>query len=70
MHWPRRGKASAARAAGATGRSFLEMFDVFNHSNYGSYVTDESSRAYGQPVQNLAIEYQPRMMQLGVRVAF
>jgi hypothetical protein len=48
----------------------VEMFNVFNHANYGSYVTDESSRAYGQPVQNIAIEYQPRMMQFGFRFTF
>ena len=48
----------------------VEMFNVFNHANYGAYVTDESSRSYGQPVQNLGIEYQPRMMQLGFRLMF
>lgn len=48
----------------------LELFNVFNHANYGSYVTSENSTAYGQPVQNVAVEYQPRMMQLGFRVVF
>jgi len=48
----------------------LELFNVLNHANYGSYVTSENSAAYGQPVQNVAVEYQPRMMQLGFRVVF
>jgi hypothetical protein len=47
-----------------------EVFNLFNHANYGSYVTVESNRAYGQPVQNTAIEYQPRTMQFGFRLAF
>jgi hypothetical protein len=48
----------------------VEVFNVFNHANYGSYTTAESSRAYGTPAQNIALEYQPRMIQLGFRLAF
>ena len=48
----------------------IEFCNIFNHQNYGSYVTSENSTAYGQPVQNVAVEYQPRMMQLGFRFAF
>jgi len=48
----------------------IEFFNLFNHANYGSYVTTENSAAYGQPVQNVAVEYQPRMMQLGFRFVF
>jgi hypothetical protein len=48
----------------------LEVFNVFNHANYGSYVTVESSSAYGQPQQNFNVAYQPRMLQLGFRVSF
>jgi hypothetical protein len=47
-----------------------EVFNAFNHANYGAYITDESNRLYGQPVQNLNVAYQPRMMQLGFRVSF
>jgi carboxypeptidase family protein len=61
-HFPLGGKA---RVDG-----IIELFNVFNHANYGSYVTSENNAAYGQPVQNVALEYQPRMMQLGFRVAF
>lgn len=48
----------------------LEVFNLFNHENFGSYTTTESSARYGQPDQNLNVAYVPRMMQLGFRVAF
>ena len=48
----------------------IEAFNVFNHANYGAYVTSENNAAYGKPVQNVAVEYQPRMLQLGFRVGF
>jgi hypothetical protein len=48
----------------------VELFNVFNHANYGSYTTNEASAAYGTPSQNTAVEYQPRMMQLGFRFVF
>ena len=46
------------------------MFNLFNHANYGAYTTSESNAQYGKPAANLNIAYQPRMMQLGFRVAF
>jgi hypothetical protein len=48
----------------------FEMFNVFNHANYGSYVTSEVSPLYGQPQQNFNVAYLPRMLQLGFRVTF
>jgi hypothetical protein len=49
----------------------LEVFNVFNHANYGSYSTNLSIPAnYGRPQQNLNVAYAPRMMQLGFRFAF
>lgn len=48
----------------------LEMFNLFNHKNYGSYVTAESNTLFGQPQQNANVAYQPLMLQLGFRVAF
>ncbi len=48
----------------------VEVFNIFNHKNFGSYVTQESSAAYGRSVQNVSVEYQPRMMQLGFRLQF
>ena len=46
------------------------MFNLFNHANYGVYVTQESNRNYGQPAQNTNLAYAPRMLQLGFRAAF
>jgi hypothetical protein len=48
----------------------VEVFNLFNHENYGSYVTSEGARNYGAPQQNTNVAYQPRMLQLGFRVAF
>jgi hypothetical protein len=59
------------RLAGRAGvDGILEMFNVFNHANYGSYVTVESNRNYGRPSANTAVAYAPRMLQLGFRFAF
>ena len=48
----------------------IEVFNVFNHANYGSYTTQESSASYGLPAQNTNVAYAPRMLQLGFRFAF
>jgi len=48
----------------------LEVFNLFNHANYGSYVTQESARNYGQPTGNTNVAYLPRMVQLGFRFTF
>ena len=48
----------------------LEVFNLFNHANYGSYALTQSLANYGQPQQNVALAYQPRMMQLGFRMTF
>jgi hypothetical protein len=48
----------------------LEVFNLFNHANYGSYITEEVSAAFGQPIQNPDLAYAPRMLQLGFRFAF
>jgi hypothetical protein len=47
-----------------------EVFNLFNHANYGSYTTQEVSVLYGKPSSNPAVAYQPRMAQLGFRVTF
>ena len=55
-------------------RSFdgmIEVFNVFNHANYGSYVTTFSNAVnYGQPSFNNATAYMPRIVQLGFHMAF
>ena len=48
----------------------FEVFNLFNHENYGSYTTQESSASYGQPSFNSNLAYQARMLQLGFRLAF
>jgi hypothetical protein len=48
----------------------VEVFNLFNHDNYGSYTTNEASAAYGTPNRTLTVEYMPRMFQLGFRFAF
>ena len=48
----------------------FEVFNLFNHANFGSYVINESSPEYGKPAYNGNVAYQPRMLQLGFRVAF
>ena len=48
----------------------LEVFNLFNHENYGTYVTSESAANYGAPSFNENVAYQPRMAQVGFRFAF
>ena len=48
----------------------VEVFNLLNHENYGSYTTAESNANYGLPSQNTNVAYQPRMVQFGFRAAF
>ena len=49
----------------------LEVFNLFNHENYGQYTTNLAVPAnYGRPQQDLNVVYQPRIMQLGFRFGF
>jgi Carboxypeptidase regulatory-like domain len=48
----------------------LEVFNLFNHANYGSYTTAESNANFGNPSSNTNVAYQPRMLQLGFRATF
>jgi len=48
----------------------LELFNVFNRANYGSFVTDELSPLYGEPEYNSNLAYAPRTVQLGFRLTF
>lgn len=47
-----------------------EVFNLFNHKNYGAYVGLVGTATYGQPVQNVANTYQPRTGQLAFRLAW
>jgi hypothetical protein len=48
----------------------VEVFNVFNRANYGSYVTNEASSSFGRPSRNPNVAYAPRMLQLGLRAMF
>ena len=52
----------------ATG--MFEIFNLFNHENYGRYTINESNRRYAQPRRVTNVAYLPRMMQLGFRLEF
>ena len=48
----------------------VEVFNLFNHENYGAYNGQVNSATFGEPRQNLLNAYQPRVMQLAFRVGF
>jgi hypothetical protein len=48
----------------------LEVFNLFDRANYGTYVTDELSPLFGQPEYNSNLAYAPRTLQLGFRLTF
>ena len=48
----------------------IEVYNLFNHENYGSYTTNMANANFGRPSANAALAYQPRMMQLGVKLTF
>ena len=57
-------------AGSVTIDGIFEVFNLLNHENYGSYTTQRSNANYGQPSFNANIAFQPRVMQLGFRLAF
>jgi hypothetical protein len=48
----------------------VEVFNLFNHENFGSYVTNVANANFGRPTANENIVYQPRSVQFGLRFAF
>jgi hypothetical protein len=50
--------------------AMVEVFNVFNRANYGSYTTQESNATYGRPTFNNNIAFRSRSAQLGFRFAF
>jgi hypothetical protein len=48
----------------------VDVFNVFNRANYGSYTLTETSASYGKPSYNSNLAYQARMLQFGFRLAF
>jgi len=47
-----------------------EVFNLFNHANYGSYVTQVNNARFGLPVANTGNGYAPRRAQLAVHLIF
>jgi hypothetical protein len=47
-----------------------EVFNLFNHANYGSYNGQVNSATFGDPRQNLGNAYVPRTGQLAFRFSF
>lgn len=48
----------------------VDVFNLFNHPNYGSYETLVNLPAFGTPVQNLSDSYVPREFQFAFHFAF
>jgi carboxypeptidase family protein len=48
----------------------LEVFNLFDRANYGTYVLDEANRQFATPQRSTNIAYAPRAMVLGFRLQF
>jgi len=48
----------------------IEVFNLFNHVNYGNYVTTIGAANFGAPVAQDNVAYKPRQLQLGFRATF
>jgi hypothetical protein len=51
-------------------QAVAEVFNVFNHENFGSYNAVVTSPLFGSPQQNIGNAYRPRTGQLALRVSF
>jgi hypothetical protein len=47
-----------------------EVYNLFNHENFGAYNAQVNSPTFGQPRQNLVNSYLPRVWQFAFKVAF
>jgi hypothetical protein len=47
----------------------LEVFNLIDHSNFGTFTNDVDSTLYGRPVYNAETAYAARAAQLGFRIA-
>jgi len=50
--------------------AMAEVFNAFNHVNYGSFTLVETNGNYLRPAENLNIAFQPRLFQFGFRASF
>jgi Carboxypeptidase regulatory-like domain/TonB dependent receptor len=51
-------------------QAVAEVFNLFNHANYGAYNAVVTSPTFGAPLQNIGNTYRPRTGQLALRVTF
>jgi Carboxypeptidase regulatory-like domain len=51
-------------------QAVAEVFNVFDHANFGSYNAVVTSPTFGAPQQNIGNAYRPRTGQLAFRVSF
>ena len=65
-----RNVASSLDSARELGIRDAQVYNVFNHANFGSFQTNESSRRYGQPNQSSNVAFQPRTLQIGFKATF
>jgi hypothetical protein len=47
-----------------------EVFNLFNHENYGAYNSVVNTATFGEPRQNILNSYLPRVAQLAFKVSF
>jgi len=50
--------------------AIAEVFNMLNHTNYGSFTLVETNGNNGRPAENLNISFQPRLFQFGFRATF
>jgi len=48
----------------------VEAFNLFNHSNFGTYQTVVNVATYGAPAQNADLAFAGRMLQFAGRIEF
>lgn len=50
--------------------AIAEVFNMLNHTNYGSFTLVETNANFRRPSENLNISFQPRLFQFGFRARF
>ena len=56
--------------SGARLSLIAEVFNLFNHENFGSYVSQVNRSSFGNPLASPLNAYQPRRGQLALHLRF